>query len=105
MAFNILNLRYFSKKAYSSLLEKVPFAFLVISGVILVLDLIGILLMFEKVDESLDDLSQEHTVGLIQNTDSFKQELVETNSNLIEKCDSFVTLISYFLMLILLKVY
>jgi len=60
--------RYFSKEKYSNLLERVPYAFLIISGVLLVLDVIGILLMFERKDDD-QSLSDNQSEYIIQNAD------------------------------------
>lgn len=55
--------RYFSKKLHSDLLERVPITFLIMGLIILVLNLIGVLLMFENND--LEAHSDEESNGLI----------------------------------------
>jgi len=55
------------------LLERVPFTFLIISGIILVLDLIGLLLMFENNNNDSNEMI-EQTTGLIQNQEDLEQD-------------------------------
>jgi len=62
------------------LLEKVPFTFLIISGVIFVLNLIGLLLMFNENNNNNDfNEMNEQTSGLIQNTS--EDEHLELNND------------------------
>jgi hypothetical protein len=66
--FNII-LSYFSKKLHSDLLERVPITFLIMGLIILVLNLIGVLLMFENND--LEAHSDEESNGLINESPQF----------------------------------
>ena len=67
--------RYFSKENYSKLLERVPYAFLIISGVLLFLDLIGLLLMFENKDDHQISMSFDSSACLTQNSDGQSSEI------------------------------
>jgi len=52
----------------------VPYAFLIISGVLLALDLTGTMLMFEKIDDQLI-LNEDQSAYLIQNNDDVNSEI------------------------------
>jgi hypothetical protein len=64
------------------LLEKVPFTFLIISGVIFVLNLIGLLLIFENKNNNDFNEMNEQTSGLIQdNGYTSEDEHLELNND------------------------
>ena len=69
------NCRYFSKEKYSNLLERVPIAFIIISGVLLTLDLIGIMLMFERKDNQPALSDDDQSAYIIQNSDNLDSEI------------------------------